>query len=153
VWRAPLHLAALKDDPLPQIDAELPVVYFPDDAPSEDRSGIKRPLVDSMPIPPYVKEVWTFSHGIPHLPVKNSLPFVVDVVVNFSPGDFMGSEGSDRAYHANATLMLQIASVLAGLSPAIGCIRISAVDALRQTMLLDRASPDFDWMDFRETVN
>jgi hypothetical protein len=158
VWRHQVKAPALKNDPLPQLDRDIPAVYFPEDEPSADRAAVPAMLRGPAGLGLFIKwekafgPLGTLGPGISRLPVNNVEPLVIDVVVNLSPGYYFGSEDSNSAYRANANLMLQMGSVLSGLSPAKGCVRFSVLDVLQHTTLLDRSS-EIDWLDFRKTVN
>jgi hypothetical protein len=154
VWRRRVNVATLINDPLPQLDLGIPSVYFSEDIPSADSASVFPDQWEpKAPDLYYVKEAWTFGPGISRLPVRNGAPLVIDVVVNLSPGYYFGPEGSETAYRENADLMLQMVSVLSGLSPAKGCVRVSVLDILRQVTLQDRTTSEIDWEDFRRTVN
>ena len=154
VQRVHLKVGALKNDPLPLVDRNINAAEFPLDPP---RLHFQSPAEGRWYFyaarfrPGYVTGSWAFTDDPLHLPVRNAMPAVIDVVVNFSPGSSFGS--SVPAYEWNANLMLQVASVLSGLEAGEGCARLSAVDVVQQSVLLDRReTKKLDWRSLRELV-
>jgi len=120
VWRSQLHVAPLSQDPLPEIGRNLPDVEFP-------ASGSGDPPATG-PAKLY-------------LPVRPRRPIQLDVVVNLSLSDAMNTryaQAPDWVYRTNAGVLLQVGRVLSQFDLTDGCVRVSALDILRQKVFSDR---------------
>ncbi len=109
----------LKDDPLPGLDAKLPVAEFVDFEPWLTEYDSKPQLV---------------------LPVGSSHPLLVDVMINFSPS--AQYTGRTWAYKNNLAVMLRTALVLSQLRAQNGCVRFTGLDVLGMKVLFDRIETD-----------
>ena len=120
LWKREFEVPALKADPLPEADRNLPLVELPDES---------RP------------ELAKLGGAKLHLPVHNRRPIRLDVVLNLALSDATNSrfrEAPDWVYRSNAGVLLQIGWVLSQLDLQDGCVRLSAIDILRQQMFADR---------------
>jgi hypothetical protein len=133
VWRTPVTVARLKNDPLPRLDRNLPDVEFISEAPAS-YFGKGYFVYDSG---------WAMSQGREWLPVKNRRCLCVDIVANTSvdTDNIPGFRGGAPSSH-----ILRVASVLSHLGLLNGRIRVSIIDALRMKTLVDRRdAAGFDW--------
>lgn len=142
VWHSNLTVPAVKDDPLPDTDRNLPIVQFLPQAttPRSPRGfGIHRVVFDSS----------AFGAGTLNLPVSNNQPIQLDVLVNLSLSDatnFRDHQAPDWLYQANADTLLQIANVVSQIGLKDGCVRLTAIDVLRQETFVDQADAlSVDW--------
>ena len=142
VWHSNLTVPAVKDDPLPDTDRNLPIVQFLPQA-TTPRSphgfGIHRVVFDSS----------AFGAGKLNLPVSNNQPIQLDVLVNLSLSDasnFRDHQAPDWLYQANADTLLQIGNVISQVDLKNGCVRLTAIDVLRQETFVERAdAATMDW--------
>lgn len=130
VWRKSLTVE--REHLLPDLDQSLPPVEF------ADARGVHAPLGE-------------------HLPIGNRKPLRVDVVLNLT-GDLQmtvapGRWRAFRHYSVESALMGAV-SALTQLQPAVGCVRVSAVDIVHREIARDRAlaDPGTDWVKVRETL-
>jgi hypothetical protein len=142
VWHSHLNVPGVKGDPLPDADRSLPIVQFLPQATtmrSPSGSRIHRVGFDAS----------AFGSGKLNLPVRNDRLIQLDLLVNLSLSDaanFRDRQAPDWLYQINADTLLQMSNVLSQLSLKNGCIRVSAIDVLRQETFLDRADAAFiDW--------
>ncbi len=137
LWRHPLRVQ-LKQDPLPQLGRELPAVEFLTDVPRDSLAG-RQPRAD---------EGWSLGGGREWLPVQNTRPMRVDVVLNFSNWLDPRMRGTPSAawYLQRVGRLLQIGSVLSHLDLARGCVQVSGVDIHNLRIIFDRVDASrFDW--------
>jgi hypothetical protein len=151
LWRGTLHVAPLKDDPLPGIERNLPQVEFlPPAQPLHIGRG--RGLGSMITFDP-----WALGQGELVLPVANARPVQVDIVANVSLSaitDWHNSEAPNWQYQVNGATLVQISNVLAQLSPQAGCVRLSALDVRRQTVFLDGQDARLlDWPGLRKAIS
>lgn len=134
LWRGNLHVLPLKDDPLPGSERNLPAVEFlPAARPMQ--IGRRHGLASLITFDP-----WALGEGELLLPVANTRPVQVDVVVNVSLSvatDLRESEAPNWEYQLNAAALLQISNVLSQLHLKAGCVRLSALDIRRQKVFVD----------------
>jgi len=155
VQRQRISIPLVRNDPLAPADRVPTGVEFPVDPlvfdPGKNEVRQMRNFDTALYRPTYVEGIWAFTDDPLRLPIAGSEPVLIDIVVNFGPGGSFGS--SVPGYQWNAQLMLQIASVLAGLQPETGCTRVTALDVLRQTVLLDRQDASgLNWREVRNLV-
>ncbi len=136
-----LHVPAPKHDPLPELARDFPAVEFPARIPGMSDAPIHDPG-------------WSLGQGVEHLPIANSRPLRIDLVLDVSEVDAVPwADGSVRRgaiaeaqYQGNLTTTLAAGSVLSHLQPARGCVHVSALDMTRTQILLDRRDPaSVDW--------
>lgn len=107
--------------------------------------------------------LWTWARESFFLPVDNVRPLQVDVFVNFSRGEVVGQYvSSDHDFPGydfvvpnpvGPPAMFKIAHVLSQLRLRSGCVRLSAVDILRQQWIVDRRDvKELDWREMRRQV-
>src|SRR5690348_777831 len=87
IWRKQFEVKAPKNDPLPQLDRNVPAVEFidevPNDAiPSRIGAGFNRGRRFQYPT---TEVEWPPGHGTEFLPVHNPGPARVDVILNLAP--------------------------------------------------------------------
>jgi len=130
VWRKAITVE--REHVLPDLDQSLPVVEF------ADARGFHAPLGE-------------------HLPIQNKKPLRVDVVLNLT-GDLQmtvapGRWREFRHYTVESALMGAV-SAFTQLQPAVGCVRVSAVDIVHREVARDRAmaDPSTDWVKVRDTL-
>lgn len=157
VWRKGFEIKLPKNDPLPQLDRDLPVVEFitevPNDAlPTRDKSvffprrrGTRQ----------FTDVEWPPGHGVEFLPVPAPRPVRVDIVLNMAPHldpNYMARTTAVQ-YRSVAGRMLQIGALLSHLNIARGCVRVSAVDLSKLSVLFDRLDArTADWDKLTEKV-
>lgn len=133
VWRKFLTVDRVKQDPLPEIDRNLPDVEFIAEA------------VETYFHKGYFEydSGWRLSQGREWLPVKNNRHLCVDVVANTSvDSDYNPVFRRD----APSSQILKISSVLSHLDLRNGRVRITILDALRMKTLFYREdTAGFDW--------
>jgi hypothetical protein len=131
LWRRPLRVRPLKDDPLPQLDRDLPQVEFVSEFPSDSLTAFG----------PSNDQTWPLGHGREWLAVSNARPIRIDLIMDFS-----GWTDPAQAYRQSVGRLLQIGSVISHLAPRRGCIRVSSLDVFRMRTILDRVDAgDLDW--------
>jgi hypothetical protein len=150
LWRGPLRVGSLKDDPLPGIDRTLPQVEFlPAALPL--RLGRGRGLASMITFDP-----WALGQGELLLPVGNVRPVQVDIVANVSLSlatDRRDSEAPDWEYQLNGATVLQISNALSQLNLKAGCVRFSALDVRRQKVFADQEDArTLDWSRLRQAI-
>lgn len=134
LWKGELVITREKDDPLPDLDADLPQIDYP--ASIQPPSGGDANLTT-------LAHPGGFGEGKLRLPVGNRRPIQVDVVVNLSPSALTPER---MYYHRNAIFLLQVSNVLSQLDFKSGCVRFSAIDILRQkTFAVGEVGPSVDW--------
>jgi hypothetical protein len=125
-------VVAERTHPLPDLDQSLPVVEF---------ANVRTPHVP-------LGE---------HLPIENRRPLRIDVVLNLTGNLQMTVEpGPWRTYRhfAVESALMGSASVLTQLRPAVGCVRVSAIDIVHLEVARDRtiADPGTDWEKIHEAL-
>jgi len=135
LWKGGLQVPPLKPDPLPEASRNLPVLEFPNDAnPASSDLGQAKLF----------------------LPVANTRPVQLDVVVNLALSDATNrryTQAPDWVYRSNAGVLLQIGKVISQLDLREGCIRFSALDILRQKVFVDRVTgANTDWDQLTHSV-
>jgi hypothetical protein len=141
VRRSHITVPRLKKDRLPELDRDLPNIEFVSEVP-------QNPPQSSQPL-------WALAKGKEFLPVANSRPLCVDIVVNTSADykNYWRRSAWGFDYRVNALRMLQVASVLSHLQLRSGCVRISILDAFQMKTLFDREdAADFDWQHASEVI-
>ncbi len=141
--RRMLRVSPLKHDPLPQLDRDLPAVEF------------LRDVRVSAAEPAGAMDAWRLAEGREWLPVRDSRPLRVDIVVNFSAwlDPQLRSAVSGLAYPRHVGHLLEIGSVLSHLDLARGCVRLSGVDINNARIVFDRAdAAGFDWEAARKAI-
>jgi hypothetical protein len=136
--RGSFEVRGEKDDPFPNMDADLPSIDYP--------SPIAGPGdVD----PTSIGHSWALGHGILRLPVANSHPVQLDVVVNLS----LNALDEGFRDQTGAAFLMQVSNVLTQLDLRQGCVRFSAIDILRrQTLALGVDGPHVDWGQLEATL-
>jgi hypothetical protein len=146
LWRTDLSVPPLRDDPLPEIDHNLPEVEF---LRPEHLLQINRGYGTPVIIDPF-----SFGSGELDLPVKNTRPLVVDIVANISLSETTNTrrgEAPEWRYQLNAGYILQIANVVSQLKLNGGCVRVSALDIRREKIFADHE--DAGHLDWRQITH
>jgi len=160
LWRGTLRVPPVSNDPLPDMERNLPEVEF-QPAPNRPNS-IARRLSPIWP-PTLPNDPLDLGEGELFLPVDNARPLQVDVFMNFSRGEVVEHYvSSDRDYPSydfvvpnsvGPPALLKIAHALSQLHLRSGCVRLSAVDILRQQWIVDRKNvKELDWREMRRQV-
>jgi hypothetical protein len=153
VLRKPLQVKPPKNDPLPQLDRNLPAIDFLADVPSsptpvqpqEHFRNVRRPQEF---LPPHPEDEWPPGRGREYLPVRNVRPLRVDVILNVSaPVDesFLGNTPVSQ-YRSTAGIISQLGAILSHLDVENGCVRVSALDLSQLGVVFDRVDGQTaDW--------
>jgi hypothetical protein len=92
--------------------------------------------------------LWHFGHMLPHVAVNTSRPLVIDVLLLMRTDEDAGQHRSSLvSAHRGIGRSLQIGSLLSHVHPSAGCTRVTALEIMRQKLLLDRVpaeEADFD---------
>jgi hypothetical protein len=141
IRRSRVTVPRLKKDPLPELDRDLLDTEFIAEVPQN--------------APKFTQPIWALARGKEFLPVANSRPLCVDIVVNTSSDykNYWRRSAWGFDYRVNALRMLQVASVLSHLQLRSGFVRITILDAFQMKTLFDREdATDFDWQHASEVV-
>jgi hypothetical protein len=163
LWRGPLHVPSLKDDPLPQLERDLPAIEFLPDVPRESlfreapRQRFRTRRWDQWQ-PKDDRDstaLWPLGHGREWLPLSGTRPLRIDVLLNFSqvvdPG--MQFQPSPSVHQEDVGQVLQIGSLLSHLGVASGCVRITGLDIVRRHVIFERQDGrELNWDKVRDTV-
>lgn len=134
LWRAHLFVPQV-EGPLPDLDRDFPVVEFL--SPAVPPVSILGTAAAAL----FVRDTLALGHGVARLPIQDREPLRIDVIVNLSE-----TQMSSWPYKQSQGETLQIANLLSQLSPARGCVRVSAMDILRHQVIADRLeSGKIDW--------
>jgi hypothetical protein len=163
ILRKRIVIPELRGDPLPELDAHLPIAEFPDDFPQEELS-FERPSEG---------ELFPVAGQVSPLLISNSQPTRIDVVINISKQPDLrrqepeidrrrprGFERSISSPPSSANLeqimlgsVLQSGSVLSRLSLARGCVYVSVVDPLRMRVIQEpKLSNEINWREFQKSM-
>ena len=135
VIRKPFEVKTPKDDPLPQLNRDLPAIEFAADIPTDQppvraqtRFFRTRSLAEFTAYHP--EDAWPPAPGTQVLPVGNTRPLRVDMILNVSPpvDPYMERATPGSLYRLAAGMTLQAAAVLSQLRLNQGCVRVSAID-------------------------
>ena len=164
IARQKISIHPSSSEPLPQLDAHIPSVEFPDDFPAVDTSRIERS--DG--------EMFAIGHPRSPFPAPNGGNVRIDIVINISKQEHTQPEagafahGRNRDYggfdpyggrrrsdqlpppdkHVGLAIgrVLQSASVLSHFGLTSGCIYVTAVDPIRVKVALPaKPSTEIDW--------
>ncbi len=158
VWRKAFEVKPPKNDPLPSLDEKLAPVEFVDEVPEDAlpvhntpgyvRSRRGPPVL--LGAPPAVRgdEQWRPGHGMELLPVRNSRPLRVDVILNVAPwlDPYLMRGPAAASYRTDAGRIAQIGALLSHISVPNGCVRVSAIDLSKLQVVFDPTDgKDADW--------
>jgi hypothetical protein len=159
VTRKEVRVPEVARDPLPGLDRDLPEVEFLREVPRDSD------LPPASLVPAWIRrrwppangprgdQTWALGAGRERLPVGNTRPLQVDVVLNFSSGDNRRTpQGAAMLYRQNAGALLQIGSVLSHLGAAGGCVQVHGVDVLRMKKIFEGEAAGADWKKISHTV-
>lgn len=156
-----VRVEPLKEDPFPEIDRYLPTVEFPKGFPQQEVAAEAISQGELFPI----------AHQKEWVAIDNRKPVQIDIVLNVSKrgntmevrpnldpywrrGRMMLQKNNAPDYHVDVGRILQIGNVLAHMQIESGCIRVSAMDALRAKTVLDRSPEDkLEWERFEDQIN
>lgn len=132
--RSAMHVAALKDDPLPDSWSGLPSVEF------------WGPITDQRD---------TIFHsdiaGVLHLPLRTERPVQLEVLADLTPSDLF--HGSTRFYTRYLSVMLPLMKALTQITPANGSMRVAALDLRRREVTFEQDNvKQLDWARLRKVV-
>lgn len=157
VWRKPFEIKPPKNDPLPQMDRDLPLVEFISEVPNDALPVRDKTVVFSRHrgAPQFTDVEWPPGHGMEYLPVPAPRPVRVDIVLNLAPHldpNYMARTTAVQ-YRAVAGRMLQIGSLLSHLNIAGGCVRVSGLELSKLSVVFDRLDGrTVDWEKLTELV-
>jgi len=161
VFHRAVRIEPLKDDPFPEIDKYLPSVEFPKGFPQQE---VAAEAISQ-------GELFPGAHQREWIAIANRKPVQIDIVLNVSKrgntmevrpnldpywrrGRTMLQKNNAPDYHVDVGRILQIGNVLSHMQVESGCIRVSAMDALRAKTVLDRSPEDrLDWERFEDQIN
>lgn len=157
VWRKAFEIKPPKNDPLPQMDRDLPPVEFISEVPND-----AMPLRDKSVFfprhrgaPQFTDVEWPPGHGMEFLPVAAPRPVRVDIVLNFAPHldpNYMARTTAVQ-YRSVAGRMVQMGALLSHLSIPRGCVKVSGVDLSKLSVIFDRVDGrTADWDKLTEQV-
>lgn len=176
LWRGRLEVPSIKDDPLPQLNRDLPAITFIDafpqdtvaaDAPnwlhgSRMRGRWTRPLLSTSGQPSFVLhgsenngETWDLAAEQPWLPISTPYTVHLDLILNFSERvePQLMHEDPLRIYRLNTGRLLQISNLLGHLRMKNGCVHLGVLDTMRmQTVLEPVDAESINWAKFEETI-
>ena len=120
-----VHVAATRNDPLPDAWRSLPAVEFL--APDEPPAFWYQPDI----------------RGRLHLPLETRRPVRVDVLVNLTPSE--RASGSPGAQNNNLRVLLPALKVLSQMDLRNGSMNVSLLDLTRRKVTLKRELQGLDW--------
>ncbi len=148
LWRGVVQVSPLRNDPLPQLDRDLPEVEFPSDVPR-----------DALTIPSafqFVAALWPPAHGREWLPLSTVRPVRIDLVLNLSEwvDPLLRGRPSGLGTRADLGRVMQMSAVLSHLAVKDGCVRVSGLDPSRMQLMFDRVDGhELDWDKVYAAVN
>ncbi len=159
--RQTIRIPRMGDDPYPELDTYLAPVEFPEGFPQQE---VGNDRVDDGELFPVSRE------GTP-IEIVSAHPVLVDVVLDFTKRpkpevtEFVDQFGRPHvrrrpigktpipSYDLEVGRLLQVGKLLARVAPQAGCVRVSAVDALRMKTMLNRTNEKkMDWPRFEEQI-
>lgn len=159
--RQPVRISRMGNDPYPELDSFLAAAEFPEGFPQQ---AVGNEHVDD-------GELFPLSRDGGSIPIASPRPVLVDIVLDVTkrpkvempayvdqfgrPHGHRGPINKDAvpAYDLEVGRLLQVGNILGRLAPQRGCVRVSAVDALRmKTMLSPADEKKMDWAHFEEQI-
>ena len=148
VWRSPLRVPPLKDDPLPEIEMHIPRVEFAPDIPKNAPEILQ-----------VIGGIWPMAQVTAPLPVENKRPVLIDLVLNIA-GSFSvtirtgrGSVPEVQTRLSLVNAVLEAGNVLSQLTLKSGCVRTSVVNIRGMQVIVDRQDPSMlDWGQLQEPI-
>jgi hypothetical protein len=158
--RERIFIKAPKKDPLPLLDRDLLPVEFITEVPHDSlqfpNHTVRFPQTRPIPeVSPENDQSWPLASGREWLPISNTRPIQLDLVMDFSGwvDPALQNETSAPTYRQDVGRVLQIGDVLSHLQLNHGCVRVSAVDVLRMRTIFDRVPESrVHWDKLREDV-
>jgi hypothetical protein len=139
LWTNHFEVPAVKDDPLPDMDRDLPQIDFLPDVQHLDIQANEHTSSDP----------WAFGNGALRLPVDTETPVQLDVVADIAPS--LGKP--TQLYRWNAAFVMQISEALSQIDLKNGCVRFSAISLLGQkTYLHGEDAHKVDWDNLRRVL-
>jgi hypothetical protein len=128
----------LKNDPLPDLDRDLPNIQF--------TSGVEMERFDYSPRLDRDWE-WPLARGKEWLPVHNNRRLCIDIVISSTSAAFLSNSSVFQPQ------LLRMASVISHFQLSNGCIRVTLLDISRTKTLFDREdAASFDWQSASELL-
>ena len=160
VIRKPFEVKPPKNDPLPQLDRDLPTIDFVANPPAEQpvrtgdhygRRGIRPPEFSTV----HPEDDWPPGQGKAYLPVHNTRPLLVDVILNVAPPADSGWRSTTQSqYRAIAGAMLQAGAAISSLGIENGCVEVSGIDLAQLQVVFERMpARDADWNKLAKAVD
>lgn len=143
LWRNLFEVKPPRKDPLPQMDRDVPAIEFVTEVPNDALPSHERTFVflrRNRGAPEYTDVEWPPGHGVEFLPVPAPHPLRVDVILNVAPllDPYLQRRTTATQYRSVSGRMLQIGAVLSHLDVERGCVRMSAVDLSKLSVVFDR---------------
>jgi hypothetical protein len=161
IAREAVRIPKLNDDPIPELDQYLSEVEFPKGFPDQEVGNDTANDGELFPVSLSGKPV----------PIATPRPVLLDIVLDITKRpkpqipEYFDNYGrpirmrrtplvpSIPAYEMETGRILQTGDLLARLAPQSGCVRVSAVDALRAKTMLDRAdAKTLNWEEFEKHI-
>ncbi|MDT8070372.1 MAG: hypothetical protein ROO76_19570 [Terriglobia bacterium] len=161
IAREMIRIPKLNDDPIPELNQYLPAAEFAKGFPDREVGNDRADDGELFPV---------MLEGKP-VPVANTRPVLVDIVLNITKRpkpqipQYLDRYGrpvrewhrptvpSIPSYDMEVGRVLQTGNLLARLGLESGCVRVSAVDALRMKTMIDRADEKtLDWVRFEKQI-
>jgi len=182
VWRTKLTVSPVSA-PLADLGRDFPVIEFLPPATAAlslktaDWQAMSPERIQNLMLDPL-----TLGQGAARLPLTNKKPVRIDVVVDLSDnitawqnqirqgcggyalggethivwnlcGHLKFSPQDSTAYKFDEGLALQVGNLVSQLAPQSGCVRFSAIDALRQDLVADRIDTSkVDWESLSKAI-
>jgi hypothetical protein len=133
------EVPAVKHDPLPEMDRDLPQIDFLPDVQHLDIRANE----------PTLSDPWALGSGALRLPVDTETSVQLDLVADFTPS--LGKP--TQVYHWNAAIVMQISEALSQIEVSNGCVRFTAISLLGQkTYLHGEDAHRVDWDNLRRAL-
>ena len=124
-----VEVPLMRDDPLPMAERDLPTIEF---------------------LPEFDRSVSQFGIGKLNLPVDNYRPLHIDLIFDVGA---QWQHGNARFASLTASRQVQVANALADIRLRAGCVRLTAIDLLRQELLFERTDANaVDWFKMRSEI-
>lgn len=146
VWRKNVHVPAIKHDPLPSLDRDIPAVEFMTEVPQDlESTRLSRhgAVVET-------STEWPAAASREILPVRNPRPLRLDVLLNFSPWQdpIARRQVSEAIHRVEIARLVHIGSLLSHLELTGGCVKLTAFDLSVPALVFDRVDgATADWKD------
>ena len=133
--RKAFEVKATDDKALPGLSRDVPPVEFIDDVPTDKppvqaQTRYFRTRNEAEFTSYHPEDEWPPATGAEYLPVENTRPLLVDIVLNVAPpvDPYMQREMPASLYRLATGITVQAGALLSHLQPHQGCVRVSAID-------------------------